>query len=111
MNDIAIKIDNLSKRYRISAARNRHDTLKELLSQALGSAFRRNGHAGRKEDIWVLKDLSLHVRQGELIGIIGRNGAGKSTLLKVLSRITEPTQGHFQIFGRVSSLLEVGNGF
>ena len=103
MSDIAIRIDNLSKKYRISTASTRHDTLKEQLAHAIESFFTRNGNGGGKEYIWVLKDLCLQVRQGELIGVIGRNGAGKSTLLKVLSRITEPTKGRFEIFGRVSA--------
>jgi lipopolysaccharide transport system ATP-binding protein len=112
MGEIAIQVENLSKRYKISAGRYRHSSLKDLLTDGLKSVFRSDGHpAKRKEVIWVLKDVSFEVPQGELLGIIGRNGAGKSTLLKVLSRITEPTTGHFRAYGRVSSLLEVGTGF
>jgi lipopolysaccharide transport system ATP-binding protein len=111
MSEIAIRIENLSKRYRISTARNRHDTLKDQLSHVLQSVFGRTGHSGRREDIWVLRDLWMQVCQGELVGVVGRNGAGKSTLLKILSRITEPTKGRYEIRGRVSSLLEVGTGF
>lgn len=111
MGDIAIRVDNLSKRYRISAAKSGRDTLKEQLSRALRSMVGRAGARAGKEDVWVLRDLSMQVRQGELIGVVGRNGAGKSTLLKILGRITEPTRGRFEILGNVSSLLEVGTGF
>jgi lipopolysaccharide transport system ATP-binding protein len=112
MSDIAIRVENLSKQYKIAATRLRHDTLRDQLMDGVKSLFRRKGSPKKEENtIWALRDVSFEVKQGELIGIIGRNGAGKSTLLKVLSRITEPTTGRAEIFGRVGSLLEVGTGF
>jgi len=112
MNSIAIHVDTLGKRYRIGA-HERYSTLRDSLAGALPSLFRRrrlHGH-GEGEYVWALKGVSLRVQQGEVLGIIGPNGAGKTTLLKVLSRITEPTEGSVEIFGRVGSLLEVGTGF
>ena len=112
MSHIAIRVENLSKQYKIAALRPHHDTLRDQLMGSLKSIFQRNGSPDQGEStIWALRDVSFEVKQGEIIGIIGRNGAGKSTLLKVLSRITEPTTGSAEIFGRVGSLLEVGTGF
>src|SRR6184192_2313480 len=112
MSDIAIRVENLSKRYEIGAAKRRHDTLRDQLTDGLKALFRNNGQPRqRKESIWALKDVSFEIKHGEVVGFIGRNGAGKSTLLKILSRITEPTSGHAEIQGRVGSLLEVGTGF
>jgi homopolymeric O-antigen transport system ATP-binding protein len=111
MNYVAIRAENLSKQYQIRV-RHRHNTLRDELMGGLRSLFSRNGTAPERNDtFWALKDVSLEIKQGEVIGIIGRNGAGKSTLLKVLSRITEPTVGFADIRGRVGSLLEVGTGF
>ncbi len=115
MTEIAIRVENLSKQYKIGVAKQRHNTLRDQLADALRGLFRRNGQRlsarGHESTIWALKDVSFEVRQGEVLGIIGRNGAGKSTLLKILSRITEPTEGRAEIHGRVGSLLEVGTGF
>ena len=112
MSNVAIRVENLSKKYAIAVGRYRHDTLRDQLSDNIKSLFRRNGHSRAHTEIfWALKDVSFEVQCGEVLGIIGRNGAGKSTLLKLLSRITEPTAGRAEIHGRVASLLEVGTGF
>jgi len=112
MNDVAIRVENLSKRYKIGLARQRYQTLRDEIVDGVRSCFQRNGRGHQREDtFWALKDVSFEVRLGEVVGIIGRNGAGKSTLLKILSRITEPTEGRAMIRGRVGSLLEVGTGF
>ena len=114
MSDVVIKVEGLSKQYRIGVRQERHDTLRDQIVSNLKSLFRyssASGQAGLSDSIWALKDVSFEVKQGEVLGIIGRNGAGKSTLLKILSRITEPTSGRIEIDGRVASLLEVGTGF
>jgi lipopolysaccharide transport system ATP-binding protein len=110
MTDIAIRVEGLSKRYKIGRAQKRHDTLRDLLVDTIRSPFRKDGDA-KESAVWALRDVFFEVPRGEVLGIIGRNGAGKSTLLKILSRITEPTEGWVEIHGRVGSLLEVGTGF
>jgi lipopolysaccharide transport system ATP-binding protein len=108
-----IRVKNLSKQHSIGARKVHYPTLRESITGAVRSPlnwFRRNGHS-EDSTIWALKDVSFEVMPGEVVGIIGRNGAGKSTLLKILSRITEPTEGWAKIHGRVGSLLEVGTGF
>jgi len=120
MTDLAFKAENLGKKYNLRHQVNRNDGLRHVLQNALfslGKVF--NGKAKKtseetqssNEDFWALQNVSFEIKQGEVVGIIGRNGAGKSTLLKVLSRITEPTAGRIQINGRVACLLEVGTGF
>ena len=115
MSAPAIAVHELSKQYRIITRRQRHPTLRFAIADALSSRLRglasRNGNRAEERWIWALKDVSLEIEPGDVVGIIGRNGAGKSTLLKVLSRITEPTDGFADIRGRVGSLLEVGIGF
>jgi lipopolysaccharide transport system ATP-binding protein len=113
--DAIIKVDDLNKQYEIGARAGSYETLRESLAGALRLPFRRdqgvkNG-GGAGETFWALKDISFEVRPGEVLGIVGRNGAGKSTLLKILSRITEPTSGRVELYGRVASLLEIGTGF
>jgi len=117
MSDLAIKISGLSKRYRIGI-REKYPTIRETLMRAVSAPLHKVRHwvSGQNngtgaEWIWALHDVDFEVKQGEVIGIIGRNGAGKTTLLKVLSGITEPTAGYADIYGRVGSLLEVGTGF
>src|SRR5512138_2363294 len=119
----AISVKNLSKQYRIGAAQTkfRYGMLRDVLVDSLTAPIRfakslaggsSNGSSTKSNNfIWALKDLSFDLEEGRVLGIVGRNGAGKSTLLKILSRVTEPTEGTVSVRGRVGSLLEVGTGF
>src|SRR5579872_3697107 len=106
MSDAVIRVEGIGKRYRVGQ-RERYRALRDVLS----NAFRSNGRRAPKDFIWAVRDVSFDVKQGEVVGLIGRNGAGKSTLLKLLARITRPTVGHAELHGRIASLLEVGTGF
>ncbi|HYP02596.1 MAG TPA: ABC transporter ATP-binding protein, partial [Pyrinomonadaceae bacterium] len=108
-----VKIENVSKRYLLGGLHPGYHTFRDMLGGALLAPFRRRrtNDDDPTSTLWALKDVNLTVQPGELIGVIGRNGAGKSTLLKVLSRVTKPTTGRVEMYGRVGSLLEVGTGF
>lgn len=106
-SDLAISIRGLSKSYAIAHGGLKKPSFREVCMDRLRHPFRRP----ETETFWALRDVSFDVKKGEVVGIIGRNGAGKSTLLKILSRITEPTGGEIDVYGRIGSLLEVGTGF
>jgi len=113
MSDAALRVEGLGKRFHIqSGSRASYRTMRDAMVNAARAPFRARAQIKvDRNDYWALKDVSFEVQTGEVVGLIGRNGAGKSTLLKVLSRITDPTEGYADIRGRVGSLLEVGTGF
>ena len=112
---IVIKVENLGKKYIISHQQERYTALRDVMADTAKKAIKKvigKGEAlPKKEEFWALRNIDFEVNAGDRIGIIGRNGAGKSTLLKLLSRITEPTEGKIKIKGKIASLLEVGTGF
>ncbi len=121
MSDLAIRVGELGKLYKIGSQA-RYKTMRDKLTHMVHSPFLAlrsaingvgsgNGTGSSNNTFWALKDVSFEIKKGEVVGIIGRNGAGKTTLLKILSRITEPTRGSAEIYGRVGALLEVGTGF
>lgn len=120
MSDIAIRVDGLSKQYRIGGTKTKYKTLRTSITDSVTAPARRikallsgdaTGAMEMSEKFWAIEDVSFDVKPGEVVGVIGHNGAGKSTLLKILSRITTPTKGYAEIYGRVGALLEVGTGF
>ena len=118
MNDVMVRVENLSKLYYIGAKQQKADTLVHTIANSVSRTAHRMFNsrlarldADQVDELWALKDISFELQRGKVLGIIGENGSGKSTLLKILSRVTAPTTGRVELFGRVGSLLEVGTGF
>ncbi len=117
MSDYAIRVNKIGKKYQLGALGTNYNTLRDTIVDSFTSTTQvllgREKRKGPREEnkFWALRDITFDVHQGQVLGVIGRNGAGKSTLLKILSRVTEPTEGRAEMHGRVGSLLEVGTGF
>lgn len=106
-----VSVRNISKLYHVGRVQSERPSLRQAVTSAVKSPFSRLNGRSSDDTIWALKDVSFEAMPGEVIGIIGRNGAGKSTLLRVLARITKPTRGEIDIYGRLGTLLEIGTGF
>ncbi|HXR60922.1 MAG TPA: ABC transporter ATP-binding protein [Solirubrobacterales bacterium] len=111
MTAAAIETHGLGKRYTLGVSSRGYGTLRESISELVRRPLRRQAAGAEERQLWALKDLSLSIEPGDVVGLIGHNGAGKSTLLKIISRISEPSAGYADVTGRVGSLLEVGTGF
>ena len=107
MADVVVQAERVSKRYRIGEDFQSYDTLRDALERVV----LRRRKAGRRRDIWALRDVSLEVERGQVLGIVGANGSGKTTLLKLVSRITQPTEGVVRTRERAGAILEIGTGF
>lgn len=110
-DSVSIVVKDLGKKYSIGGSKEKYLTFRDAIVNSIKAPLQQLSSHEPTKEFWALKDISFNVEHGEVIGIIGRNGAGKSTLLKILSRITSPTEGSVDLYGRVGSLLEIGTGF
>ncbi len=111
MSDTAVRVSHLSKCFHLEFEQQKKQTFRETVHRRLGRVFREKYRSRVKSELWALKEVSFEVKRGEILGILGANGSGKSTLLKILARVIRPTSGQIELYGRVSSLLEIGTGF